>query len=95
MEGGVETLSSRFIETVEQMPVRVEGDLDRGVPETVLDYLGMLALGDEHRRMRVSEVMKAEWLTDRAPHRRQPGAPAEVASKQRATLASGEHEPSW
>jgi len=46
------------------VPVGVQSDLNRRVPEAELDDFRVLTLGDEHRRMSVSEVMEPERITD-------------------------------
>lgn len=72
---------------------RVQGDLDRGVPEPALDDLRMLALGDQHRRMRVAEIMNSKRFTNRGTHRSQPGSSPKVAAKKWSTFRCAEHEP--
>ena len=42
------------------MPVTVEGELDGGVPEPLLDLLRVGALGDEEGRASVAEVVKTK-----------------------------------
>jgi hypothetical protein len=61
---GVETHCSGLVETLEQVPVGIESDLNRGMPKPQLDYFGVLALSDEYRGVRMPEVMKPERLTD-------------------------------
>ena len=89
----VETVCGGLVETLEEMPVRVESHLDRRVSEPELDHLGVLALGDQHGGMRMSQVVKPERLADRGPHRRKPISSAEVGAAERPAFGSGEHVP--
>ena len=63
-ESGVESLRSSLIETLKQVSVGIQGDLNRGMSEPQLDDFRMLPLGDEYRGVRVPEIVKPEWLTD-------------------------------
>jgi hypothetical protein len=64
----------RLIETLKEVSILVQGDLDRGMPGPRLDDLGMLTLGDQHRHMGVAQVVKAHRLTNRGLDRRQEDA---------------------
>ena len=63
-EYGVETLGGSLVDALEQVPVRVQGDLNRRVSQTELDHFRVFALGDEYGCMRVPEIMESERLTD-------------------------------
>lgn len=93
MECRVESLGGGFVEAIEQMPVSVQCHRDRGMPEAILDDLGVLALSDEHCRMRVAEIMNSKQFTNRGTHRWQPGSSPKVAAKKWSTLTCAEHEP--
>lgn len=89
----IKALSSSLVETVEQMPIRVQGHLDRGVAKASLDDLWVLALGNQKRSMGVPEIVSSERFTDRGADRRQPGSSPKVATKEWSTLRCCEHEP--
>jgi hypothetical protein len=55
--GGVESVPQSLIKAREQVPVAVEGELDGGVPEPLLDLLRVGALGDEEGCASVAEVV--------------------------------------
>jgi hypothetical protein len=51
------------VESVHQVPVPVHGHCDRAVPETGLDGLGMLAVGNEPSGVSVAEIVDATMRT--------------------------------
>ena len=52
--GRFEAVGSSLIQTLEQMAVRIQGDLDRRVTEPFLNDFRMLPLGDQERSMGMS-----------------------------------------
>ena len=50
---GVETVGGLVVEAVHEVPVAVDGDLDRGVPEPGLDGFGVFTGGDQPDRQRL------------------------------------------
>ena len=57
--GRVECVREGVVERREQVAVAVECDGDAGVPEPLLDGLGVSALGDQQRRVRVAEIVES------------------------------------
>ena len=53
-KGLVEAVGQADVEALEQVPVDVEGGGDRGVAQSLLDDLGMLASGHEQCHVSVS-----------------------------------------
>ena len=56
-EYGVETLGGSLVDTLKQVPVGVQGDLNRRVSQAELDHFRVFALGDEYGCMRVPEIV--------------------------------------
>ena len=89
---GVELVGNVLVESLEEMPVLVEGDLDRGVSEPSLDRLGMVSLSDEDRYVRVSETVERARVANRVLDCRLPDPPAEVVRPDRSPAGCLEHE---
>jgi len=58
-ERGVESVGKRLVDGREQVPVLIERDGDRRMPEPFLDRHRVRALGDEERDAGVSQVVEA------------------------------------
>ncbi len=75
------------------MPVPIESDFDRRVPESFHHGLWMGTLGDEHRCTGVPQVMKAQAIGQSRPgDRRLEVAGVEEIVPQRGTRRTGEDE---
>jgi hypothetical protein len=55
--GGVESVPQSLIRAREEVPVAVEGELNGGVPEPLLDFLRVGTLGDEEGCAGVAEIV--------------------------------------
>ena len=74
------------VQTVEQMPVRVESGPNICMAKPRLYHLGMLAGRDQESSVSVPQVVEAESLEPRSIESRPPHAMPEVRGPQRATL---------
>jgi hypothetical protein len=64
----VESIRGAVIETLHEMPVTIECDLNRRVPKALLDHLGVLAGSDQPGGVRVTEVVDPTGTSDRVSH---------------------------
>ena len=58
----VEAFGGSPVQTLEQVPVRVQDGSHRGVAEATGDGFRVLSLGDQQGHMAVAEVVKAAGL---------------------------------
>ena len=59
-----------LIQTLEEVPIHVQRGRDGGMPQSLLDHLRVLTLGDQHRSMGMPQVMKPQWFAHRGAHSR-------------------------
>jgi len=68
--GGVELIAQVLVEG-RQVPIAIEGELDAGVAQSLLDLLGRRATGYPQRRARVAQIVEPESRRDSGPVRPQ------------------------
>ena len=70
MEARIEALGGGLIEALEKVSVGVESGPNRSMSEALLDYLRVLALGDQEGDVRVPQVVEAARLFHRSAYSR-------------------------
>ncbi len=88
MSDGVETVGGLVVEAVHEVPVAVDGDLDRGVPQSGLDGFGMLTGGDQPGGVGVAQVVDPTGSFNRAGDGLPPD-PSERSPPQKPALFAG------
>ncbi len=81
LSDGVETVGGLVVEAVHQVPVSVDGDLDRGVPEPGLNGLGMFTGSDQPGGVRAAQIVDPALSGDRLGHGSSPDPPEGTPSQ--------------
>ena len=91
MGDGVETVGGLVVESVHQVPVAVDGYLDRGVPEPGLDGFGVFTGGDQPGGVGVAQVVDPARGADRLDNCLPPDPPEGTPSQEPALVGGPDH----
>ena len=88
---GVETVGSLVVEPVHEVAVTVDGHLDRRVPESGLNGLGMLAGRDQPRGVGVAQVVDPAGRSYRLRNGVPPDPPERPPAQEAALFGGPDH----